>query len=1286
MKLKLSIVAASLLVGVGSLAQTYDLKSGWNLVGSMENSVSASKFSDANSVWKYTAEDGWSASSPNGTLTNALQAAGLLTSDLTLNAGDGFWINSKEGNGTITNGTTPVDTTVSLVSGWQLITLKNNSSISVADVFNQEAVTTVWKYTDASWKAYSPNTTLMNTIKAANITELTTINPGEGFWVNASGTQSVLTTPPSISAAYALVEKNNAIPLADAKVYKLNTDMSLTQVAVTNEAGTFDMNLLSDGDKVVVVKNGYAPAYGKVSNGQVQLMSQAMSTLDIPFTQIESDSQQKPSSKVLNSGDGTVQIIVNSMTLNQDVTVAVSTFISPSSAPALNDVDVNGTTVTSDEMLIIGGAHITAQDSDGETLLSVDGTFDATVKQSSILSDLDIILNGQNEIPSSDFEKLAADTKAQLDQAITDDQIALYTLVFKNGEWQYAGTAKIAEYTKLYKQTEYKKYRLETGDGVSLDTLDTFAFVMKMNALKGDLTINVKEGGFKMFDGSIVTKADSNDTTDLEWVGENIVSASVFGDDSVISPVTSTNSDGNVTMSYKVPFVNPYATLSIKKEGYYDATVTCTMSANGAECPTVTMYKIPDTASIEGYVYDNVTKDGIDSSLVTLVNPEVLSADKIVSSVDENGTAMVEVGYLPNITYTWTAMKDDANITIKTGSAESDATLSESEIYTVIVDGYNDGTPPSGYPANPAGNWTLTVKAVHSFTGGKTMTEQAFGSFNLDLNIEKLASVISGALNEGSVSYYDDAYYAVNLPALYAASVYGGVQTGFMYKIGGQDESFAWESFLLGAGGNDANGDLLSDDMNISGQPVTCIDDKDAYDTEQCWYDISGQKLEYKKSFFPAGYLISYVADNFDKLLTEDPASPGENFLTSGFTIKTRYKGVVTALENMIDVDSPVYGTGDYNATVRASSNIDMTGGFSAVKDVLDVPSIDLVGESATAYLRQVTTDTDGSYQINLIPTELSGDLIVFAKAEGYKFESDANLDVKLVDDLETGYVSKYDLYLNPITTDVNTSEPTPVATTFDGWTIESCDTYSNTSVNWNKLTSADITVTGYAASSSVYDDATLSLLADVVDSTTGYLWFGYTGTGTFSDTTSNYSNGKVCGKVISPSIDLANYAFPTLDFKTWFEVESVDIAKGMYDQMEVGFIPSANATLYAIDGSSYDVVADQYYKLDLLNPDYEPAVQSGSVPYSSAGVDAAPKWLDVTLPVEQLAGQTVQFVFTFNSKDSLYNGFRGWGVDGVSIKESMTDNIENPPTIPNIDDTGTAFEGLAKVLPETAR
>jgi hypothetical protein len=427
------------------------------------------------------------------------------------------------------------------------------------------------------------------------------------------------------------------------------------------------------------------------------------------------------------------------------------------------------------------------------------------------------------------------------------------------------------------------------------------------------------------------------------------------------------------------------------------------------------------------------------------------------------------------------------------------------------------------------------------------------------------------------------------------------------------------------------------------------------------------------------GLNIKFLGDNFEYLLKPDTANNNKTFLKSGFTLRTIFKGT-------IDTED-LYGD---NITQYLVSYADIAeDAIPSVSAVLDIPFISLVGESATAYLRQAFTDDEGFYQINMIPPKLSGALEVFAKAEGYKFDS--NLDIKLVNDLEAGKISEYDLVLEPI----NAATIPPVVTEWDNWTYESCDNVP--SVNW-QITPEDpttIQINNYAWLDTLgYCDNgscdIVSLLPDKDNSTTGYLWFGDNNTGMFTDKDNstaypNTSNGKVCGKAISPVYDLSFYGFPVLNFTSWFEVESVDIAKYQYDQLSVGFMlvsdNDSDVTLYKSDGSQLTVTPNKFYSLELLNPKSEPNIQSATVPYSSQGIDAEPVWVDYKVPVDMLAGYKVKFVFYFNSKDSLYNGFRGWGVDSVKVSDSLEDALAFPPSPPTMVPTteSTATDRLVK-------
>ena len=69
------------------------------------------------------------------------------------------------------------------------------------------------------------------------------------------------------------------------------------------------------------------------------------------------------------------------------------------------------------------------------------------------------------------------------------------------------------------------------------------------------------------------------------------------------------------------------------------------------------------------------------------------------------------------------------------------------------------------------------------------------------------------------------------------------------------------------------------------------------------------------------------------------------------------------------------------------------------------------------------------------------------------------------------------------------------------------------------------------------------------------------------------------------------------------------------------------------------------------------------------------PVWKTYQVPVDGLAGYKVKFVFDFNSVDSLFNGFRGWGIDNVKVTNSMNDVISLPPMVPEIDTTTTSYK-----------
>jgi len=53
---------------------------------------------------------------------------------------------------------------------------------------------------------------------------------------------------------------------------------------------------------------------------------------------------------------------------------------------------------------------------------------------------------------------------------------------------------------------------------------------------------------------------------------------------------------------------------------------------------------------------------------------------------------------------------------------------------------------------------------------------------------------------------------------------------------------------------------------------------------------------------------------------------------------------------------------------------------------------------------------------------------------------------------------------------------------------------------------------------------------------------------------------------------------------------------------------------------------------------------------YSSGGSNTAPIWIQPIFDLSNYTGNTVKIKFKFETKDALYNGFRGWVIDDVAV------------------------------------
>jgi hypothetical protein len=184
--------------------------------------------------------------------------------------------------------------------------------------------------------------------------------------------------------------------------------------------------------------------------------------------------------------------------------------------------------------------------------------------------------------------------------------------------------------------------------------------------------------------------------------------------------------------------------------------------------------------------------------------------------------------------------------------------------------------------------------------------------------------------------------------------------------------------------------------------------------------------------------------------------------------------------------------------------------------------------------------------------------------------------------------------------------------------------------------------------------------------------WYGQDSTGTYigpgwNPNQGNNSGGNGAsansGNLISPMFDLTGQTFVTMKFWSWWEIEGVDV--NAYDLMKV--YVSTNG------GSSYALI-------DQLNPVNDVNGQS-FVPYSSGGLGQVGVWREQLVDLSSFVGfSQVVVKFEFNTGDELFNGFRGWFIDDISVTagQALPPNITSvePAVIYRLQQNGVEIHG----------
>lgn len=111
-----------------------------------------------------------------------------------------------------------------------------------------------------------------------------------------------------------------------------------------------------------------------------------------------------------------------------------------------------------------------------------------------------------------------------------------------------------------------------------------------------------------------------------------------------------------------------------------------------------------------------------------------------------------------------------------------------------------------------------------------------------------------------------------------------------------------------------------------------------------------------------------------------------------------------------------------------------------------------------------------------------------------------------------------------------------------------------------------------------------------------------------------------------------------SLEFETLFEIESVNPNDQGFDLMVV-----------AVE----DLSTGDLTQIARLNPAVDPELQDRDhTPFTSGAFNRRPVHRSVSLDLADYIGREIRIVYLFDTVDHLYNGFRGWIVDDVQVRE----------------------------------
>jgi hypothetical protein len=294
-------------------------------------------------------------------------------------------------------------------------------------------------------------------------------------------------------------------------------------------------------------------------------------------------------------------------------------------------------------------------------------------------------------------------------------------------------------------------------------------------------------------------------------------------------------------------------------------------------------------------------------------------------------------------------------------------------------------------------------------------------------------------------------------------------------------------------------------------------------------------------------------------------------------------------------------------------------------------------GNQTNGFFASATTGESGYYAIsNISKTDSNGHKIpyftLFVSSKGFKPET-KNITIVL-----DGKSRREDFSLTY-------GEDTSISTVYN--TSFEADSSWKLSGQWNNLNQGNTifnTLVDGGFVTITPDEGNQKAYLPLAKEGNTALWFGQSNTGSFigqqysfdSQVSGGTSKQAYSGQATSPLISLVGKQNPELTFWTWWEIESINPNENGFDLMDVQVSIDNGATFTTIKR---------------LNPKIDPN-DSGreSKGFSSGGFNRKPVWVQETINLSSYSGSQVRIRFNFDTRDSRYNGFRGWMVDDMKV------------------------------------